>query len=80
MFEPDREKRRRGEEREGGNGDAYLVVVVEMQQTAAALLDFFVALAAVTHGERGVHVHVVASEVQADEALEEQRPSGKGGA
>lgn len=57
-----------GEERDR---NAYPVVVVEMQQTAAPLFNFFMALAAVTHGERGVHVHVMAGEVQADEALEE---------
>jgi hypothetical protein len=37
------------------------------------------ALLGPAHGQRGVHVHVVAREVEGDQTLEEDGPAGEGG-
>lgn len=37
------------------------------------------ALAAAAHGESGIHVHVVAGEVETDEELEDHAPARHGG-
>lgn len=51
-----------------------------MEQPTPALIDLLMALSGISHGQRCIHVHVVAGEVKADQALEEYGPSRKGGA
>ena len=67
----------------GGTGwdgrGADLVGVVQIQDPAAALVDLLVRLADAAHDQRGVHVHVVAGEVEGDEALEDDGPAREGG-
>lgn len=59
---------------------SYLAGVVLVHNPATARIDLLVALAGSAHAESSVHVHVVAGHVQADETLEEDSPSGPGGA
>lgn len=54
------------------NKPTYIIRVVQIQDTAPLLLDRLVAADAAV--ERGIHVHVVACEVETDEALEEDCP------
>lgn len=51
--------------------ETYLVGVVLVHDPASRCPDILVALALASHRERGIHVHVVAGEVQADQALED---------
>lgn len=60
-------------------GEAYLVRVVQVQDVATAAIDLLVALARAAHHQCGVHVHVVAGEVEGDEALEDDGPAREGG-
>lgn len=57
---------------------AYLVRVVEVEDPAAALVDALVAARGTTHGERRIHVDVVAGEVEREQALEDDGPSREG--
>ena len=54
---------------------AYVVRVVLLQDPAPALVDILVALSATAHTECRVHVHVVTSQIEGDEALEDNAPS-----
>lgn len=58
---------------------SYLVGVVEVHDAAPAGGDVLMALALSAHDQSGVHVHVVAGKVQADQALEDHRVGGFGG-
>lgn len=51
--------------------ESYLVRVVQVQQPALRLINALVAGVHAANHERGIHVHVVAREVQRDEALEQ---------
>jgi len=51
-------------------GFAYLVIVVEIQKSAPALINLLVTLARSSHGQGRVHVHVMARQIETDEALE----------
>jgi hypothetical protein len=55
----------------------YVVGIVLLQDPAPALVDVLVALSAATHAQRRVHVHIVASQIQRNEALENNAPPGK---
>lgn len=57
----------------------YLVGVVQVQDVATAAIDLLVAPARAAHHQRGIHVHVVAGEVEGDEALEDDGPAREGG-
>lgn len=59
---------------------SYLAGVVLVHNPATARIDLLMALAGSAHTQGSVHVHVVAGHVQADETLEEDGPSGPGGA
>ncbi len=65
-----------GMRREDGT---YLVGVVEGEDAAARLVDVLVAVLGATHGQGGVHVDVVARQVERDEALKEDGPAREGG-
>lgn len=54
----------------------YLAVVVLVQSPVSAGVDLLVALVGSTAAQSGVHVHVVARHVQADQALEDNGPPG----
>lgn len=56
---------------------AYLVGVVLPQNPAAARGYIFVALCAATHAQGCVHVHVVAGQIERDQALEDNAPARK---
>jgi len=56
----------------------YVIGVVLLEHPAATLVDLLVALAASPHGQGGIHVHVVAGQIERDEALENNAPPGKG--
>lgn len=60
-------------------GQTNLVGVVKVHDAAPARGDVLVALALAAHDQGRVHVHVVAGEVQADQALEDHRVCGFGG-
>lgn len=53
-------------------------MVVLVEDPAAAGIDLLVALIRATHAQRGIHVHVVTSQIQADQTLENNGPSGPG--
>jgi hypothetical protein len=55
----------------------YVVRVVLLQDPAPALVDILVALSAAAHAQRRIHVHIVARQIQRDEALENNAPPGK---
>lgn len=55
-------------------------MVVLVEDPAAAGVDLLVALVGTTHAQRSVHVHVVTGQVQANQTLEDDSPSGPGGA
>lgn len=57
---------------------AYPAGVILVQDPAAARVDLLVALRRATHAQRSVHVHVVASQVQTDQALKQDRPPRPG--
>ena len=65
----------------GGRGgkNSYLVGVVQVQDIATATINLLVAPARAAHHQRGVHVHVVAREIEGDEALEDDRPARESG-
>lgn len=67
-----------GETGEKKGGGRYLVGVVEGEDAAARLVDVLVAVLGAAHGQRRVHVDVVAREVERDEALEEDGPAREG--
>jgi uncharacterized OB-fold protein len=48
----------------------YVVGIVLLEQPTPALIHVLVALSAAAHAQRRIHVHVVTSQVQRDEALE----------
>lgn len=58
----------------------YPAVVVLVEDPAAAGVDLLMTLVGTTHTQRSVHVHVVTGQVQADQALKDDSPSGPGGA
>lgn len=62
----------------GGKKRRYLVGVVERQDAAARLVDVLVAVLGAAHGQGGVHVHVVARQVERDQALEQDGPAREG--
>lgn len=51
-----------------------------MQHPATAGVNFLVALVGTTHAQGSIHMHVVTGKIQADQALEDNRPAGPGGA
>jgi hypothetical protein len=55
----------------------YVVGVVLLQDPTPALVDVLMALSAAAHAQGRVHVHVVASQIQRDETLENDAPPGK---
>lgn len=55
-------------------------MVILIKDPAAAGIDLFVALARTAHGQSRVHVHIMTSQVQANQALEQDCPSRPGGA
>lgn len=55
-------------------------MVILVKDPAAAGVDLLVALIGTTHAQGGIHVHVVTGQVQADQTLEDDSPSGPGGA
>lgn len=57
---------------------SYPVGVVEMQDPTPAGIDLFMTLATGSHGQGGVHVDVMAGEVETDESLKDDAPAGKG--
>ena len=57
----------------------HLVRVIQMENPTPALIHLLVT-ARTRHRQRRIHVHVVARKIQADEALEQQRPSRPRGA
>ena len=59
----------------GLNTKTYVVGVVLLEQPAPALIHILVALVRASHAQRRVHVHVVARQIQRDEALEHNAPS-----
>jgi len=82
------ERRREGEqvecdEEELVQGAAHkqdvAVVVVQVHDLAPLCINVLVALAAATHGESGIHVHVMAGEVETDEELEDHAPARHSG-
>lgn len=54
-------------------------MVILVKNPATAGINLFVALACTAHGQGSVHVHVVTGQVQTDETLEEDGPSGPSG-
>lgn len=56
----------------------YPVGVVEMQDPTPAGVDLFMTLTAGSHGQSGVHVDIMAGEVETDESLKDDAPAGKG--
>jgi hypothetical protein len=60
-----------------GLGEAYSVCVIHVQNPTPLGINLLVALSA-SHAQTRVHVHVVAGEIQTDQALEDNTPSGKG--
>lgn len=56
----------------------HLIRVVQIQNPAPGLVDFLVALTP-AHDECGIHMHIVACQVERDQALENKRPSWEGG-
>ena len=63
----------------GRRDGTYLVGVVEGEDAAARLVDVLVAVLGAAHGQGGVHVDVVARQVERDEALEDDGPAREGG-
>jgi len=55
---------------------SYLVGVVFVHQPAPLNAHVLVALSLSTHDQSGIHVHVVARQIQADQALEDHRVGG----
>jgi hypothetical protein len=53
----------------------YVVGVVLLQDPAPALIHVLVALFAAAHAQRRIHVHIVARQVERDEALEHDAPA-----
>ena len=49
-----------------------------MHDLAPVDIDVLVALTAATHGQSGIHVHVVAGEVETDQELEDHAPARLG--
>lgn len=49
-----------------------------MQDPTPAGIDLFMTLATGSHGQGGVHVDVMAGEVETDESLKDDAPAGKG--
>ena len=71
-------KRRWAKRKRGGR--KYFIGVVEVQQLRARLIHLLVTLAAPAHRQRRKHVDVMARQVQADQALKQERPARPGGA
>jgi hypothetical protein len=71
--------RRQGARARGGGEEMYPVRVIQIQDPALRLVDVLVALVHAADHKGGVHVHVMAREVQRDEPLEEDSPPGEGG-
>lgn len=63
---------------ESSNTRSYVIGVVLLQDPAPALVDVLVALSAAAHTERRIHVHVVAGQVERNEALEHNAPAREG--
>lgn len=59
-------------------GYANLVGVVQVQQPALALIDVLVARVGASNNQSSIHVHVVAGEVERNQALEDNGPSREG--
>ena len=51
--------------------DGYLVRIVKVEQLRPILVDFFVTHPSPGHGQRSIHVHIMARQIQADEPLEQ---------
>lgn len=58
---------------------AYPVGVVEVEEPALGLVNVLVAGIGAAYDESRVHVHIVAGEVECDEALEDDGPAGESG-
>ena len=56
----------------------HFVRVVEVQDPTPARIHLLMALPLPRHGQRRVHVHVMARQIQADQSLEQNRPSRPG--
>lgn len=56
-----------------------IIGIVLFKNPASPLIDVLVALSGIAHGQGGVHVHVVTSEVQGNQTLEEDGPPWEGG-
>lgn len=56
--------------------DTTHLFVVEIQYPTPPRIHLLMAAASAAHGQRGVHVHVVTSKIQADQALEQDCPGG----
>lgn len=57
--------------------EAYIIRVVHLQHPTPALIDLLMALSAPAHAQRRVHVHIMARQIQADQALEDDAPPGE---
>lgn len=57
---------------------SYLVGIVLVHDPATGGIHLLVALAGPSHAQSSVHVHVMASHIQTDESLEDDRPAGPG--
>lgn len=55
----------------------YVVRVVLLQQPVPALVDVLVATRAAAHTQGGIHVHVVAGQVERNQQLEHDAPPGE---
>lgn len=62
----------------GVGREMYLVGVVERQNAATRLVDVLVAVVGAAHGQRRIHVHVVAGKVERNQALEHDGPAREG--
>lgn len=58
--------------------DTNLVGIVQVQKPALALVDILVARVGTANNQGGVHVHVMAGEVERNQALEDDGPSREG--
>ena len=56
---------------------AHFVGIVEVQDPAARLVDIFMAFAGATHGQGRIHVHVMAGQVERNQALKDDGPAGE---
>lgn len=57
----------------------YLIGIIQVKYKASGAVNFLMTITPATHHERSIHMHIVTRKIQANKALEDDRPARERG-